>query len=169
MERIKRKIKIFWTEHGDPIKFYLIFFTIIILSLHGINWIFKQSKKTSRVENISKNDTKIEKVENTKYIELIEEFLQYNKEGKVDMAYNMLSEKCKENEYQTREKYVKEYYEHFYKDRETKVVGISEYEYEVRFYYNNLETGNTSNKEYISQTFEMEEEPVQAKIYIKKK
>ena len=57
MESIKRYIKIFFTEHGDPIKFYTILIVLIIVIVQSLNTIVKN--KNNKDNKIVVNSIKV--------------------------------------------------------------------------------------------------------------
>lgn len=173
MEMLRRKLKIFWTEHGNPILFYTLFIVIIILGVQGLNAlaIKKQEEKEESIKKnmAQKSVTKITKEEENAGKELIESFILYCKKGNIKQSYSLLSEKCKKEQYPTMNEFKEKYYNKMFdKNRDIEVEYGSEYIYKVIFYENNiLETGQLENSNKIAeQYYKIDSEIVEDKIYI---
>lgn len=167
MEFIKRRIKIFWLDHRDPILFYSIVIASIIIIVQFLNQIAIQKEKEEKNSYIS---TEVEKYK-TYSIEdqkLVESFINYCKETKIEDVYALLSNKCKEDLYPTINDFQKKYYNNIFNVKRTVRI---EYDYEkdlykITFYRDLLETGKLTDATNIVDYYKIEEEVIESKIYI---
>ena len=67
---LKSKMKIFWSEHRDPILFYII---IVVVLIKGLNRLAGNRLN----ENEANNEIEISFQENKENKKLIDEFLEY--------------------------------------------------------------------------------------------
>ena len=170
MEIFRRKIKVFWVEHGDPIKFYGIIIIAIILIVQGLNAIaVKQNEliEKERREEIEKNTVSVKIQENKNYTEIVESFIDYCKKGQIEKAYELISEDCKKNMYPTindfRIKYINEM---FIKNYDISVEYTDNNIYKIIFKQDILEAGSEKNRKAIEQYYKIETEELKSKIYI---
>ena len=169
MESIKRYIKIFFTEHGDPIKFYAILIVLIIVIVQSLNAIVKN--KNNRDNKIVFNTTKVESIDDKEIIKeqkkIIKEFIKNCQDNKIDEAYEMLSAECVKEHYQTKEKFYEEYYKKMFSiNKDIDIEYISEDTYEIKFYESILESGRIEDRKYISNTYKIVKDEENEKIYI---
>ena len=169
MESIKRYIKIFFTEHGDPIKFYTILIVLIIVIVQSLNAIVKN--KNNRDNKIVVNTTKVESIDDKEIIKeqkkIIEEFIKNCQDNKIDEAYEMLSVECVKEHYQTKEKFYEEYYKKMFSiNKDIDIEYISEDTYEIKFYESILESGRIEDRKYISNTYKIVIDEEIEKLYI---
>lgn len=167
MESIKRYIKIFFTEHGDPIKFYAILIVLIIVIVQSLNAIVKN--KNNRDNKIVVNTTKVESIDDKEIIKeqkkIIKEFIKNCQDNKIDEAYEMLSAECVKEHYQTKEKFYEEYYKKMFSvNKDIDIEYISEDTFEIKFYESILESGKIENRPYISNICKVLKE--EEKLYI---
>lgn len=167
MESLRRKIKIFWTEHGTPILFWGIVLVALIFSLKILNQIAINNTKTN--QNL-KDQVKQEEAykEDKENIELINIFLNYCKDGRIDEAYKLISESCKKDKYKTIEEFRDKYYYKFFSDNYEIQIDFNTNNnlYEIRFYKDILESGKVKNRNYITHYYMVQEEILDNKIYI---
>lgn len=165
MESIKRKIKIFWLEHSDPIIFYSGLIIGIILIVQFLNRLaIEKNENENKINNT--NAIIEESYNNSEDKGLIENFINYCKENKTQEAYELLSKKCKEESYQTYEIFISEYYNKvFNKKRTVEIIYEEEKQlYKINFYSDILESGGfTSN---IVDYYKIEQDIIENKIYI---
>ena len=169
MESIKRYIKIFFTEHGDPIKFYAILIVVTIVIVQSLNAIAKN--KNNRDNKIVVNTTKVESIEDKETIKeqkkIIKEFIKNCQNNKIDEAYEMLSAECVKEHYQTKEKFYEEYYKKMFSiNKDIDIEYISEDTYEIKFYESILESGRIEDRKYISNTYKIVRDEEIEKLYI---
>lgn len=168
MESIRRKIKIFWLEHRDPILFYSIVIAGIIVVVQLLN--------QTAILN-SEEDTKNNNIENEQYYdystsqedkELIEDFITYCKENNMEKAYSLISNKCKSDLYPTIKEFEEKYYNNrFYRKRTVQIDYQREKNiYVISFYPDLLESGKYIDSESIVDYFKIEQELLDRKINI---
>lgn len=166
---LKRKIKIFWVEHGDPILLSIILIAGVIIIVQGLNYMAVKRKKetNNNINNITEENVEIEKKTNENK-QLIERFIQYCDDGNIEDAYDLLSENCKIDLYPTKEEFINKYYEKMFNDkRDTEVEYIPEEDiYKIKFYDSILESGKVEGRNYISNECKIEKEVLESKIYI---
>ena len=172
MEQIRRKIKIFWLEHNGPIKLY----TLVIVGVIAVVQILDQiaieyNKYKESDSNIVVSQSAEDKKEIKKNIYLINTFIKYCAEEKVEGAYKLLSLDCKNDKYPTFEDFKSNYYNRiFNKKLDTEV----EYDektnlYKVIFYEDMLESGKIDDRGSIFQYYKIQQENQEKKIYINTK
>lgn len=169
MESIKRYIKIFFTEHGDPIKFYAILIVLIIVIVQSLNVIVKN--KNNRDNKIVVNTTKVESIDDKEIIKeqkkIIKKFIKNCQDNKIDEAYEMLSSECVKEHYQTKEKFYEEYYKKMFSiNKDIDIEYISEDTYEIKFYESILESGRIEDRKYISNIYKIVRDEEIEKLYI---
>lgn len=170
MEQLRRKIKIFWTEHGTPILFWVLVVVgvIIIVQLlnnYAIKKVEKQNASKRQIQNTTTQNSSYQG--NRDYTALVNQFLDYCKNGQVEQAYEMLSENCKKDLYPTQQEFENKYYKKlFTEQKDTEIIYTEEDKYEIRFYESILEAGSVENRKYITITCKVEEEILETKIYI---
>lgn len=169
MEELRRKIKILWTEHGIPILFWAIILVIVFAIIQLLNYNAMQNlEKGDRVEQ--KNTTAEPAIyrENEAYTKLINNFLEYCKNGNIQQAYEMLSENCKKDLYPTIDNFTSEYYNKLFKQQNDIKVeyNVEKDIYVIKFYEDILESGKLANRDYISDEYKIEREILEEKIYI---
>lgn len=168
MESLRRKIKIFWTEHGTPILFWALVVLGVIIIVQLLNNYAIQKNKNRNSTNVQTQNTiqQSNYSENKDYTALVNQFLNYCKNGQVEEAYEMLSENCKKDLYSTKQEFENKYYKKlFAEQKDTEMLHIEESNYEIRVYDSILETGSVENRKYTTATCKVEEEILGAKIY----
>ena len=101
---LDRKIKLFFVTYGRLLLYIIGAIAIFILFLRGLNdYAVQEYKKNeiSTVEVITK-----EKKEEEEYIS---EFINYCNAKKIQEAYNMLTDECRNERYNTIEKFKSQY------------------------------------------------------------
>lgn len=167
MENIKRKIKIFWVEHSDPILFYTILIVAVIAIVQILNQLAIQNSKKDINENNAQNEKVVYK-KDEKDVELIKKFVNYCKEEKIEQAYGLLSEKCKKELYPTIEDFTNKYYNKIFKQKrniEIKYENTNDL-YSITFVEDILEAGKIENRDNIKDHYKIEQEVIDKKIYI---
>ena len=91
MESIKRYIKIFFTEHGDPIKFYAILIVLIIVIVQSLNTIVKN--KNNKDNKIVVNSIKVESIDDKEIIKRINSEIDGSEYQLNKQYYNKENEK----------------------------------------------------------------------------
>ena len=171
MEKLRRRLKIFWTEHSGPILFYAMLIGAIILIVQGLNALAIQNNKKRQSESgvnttNTSNVVNIQEDENNK--ELINEFIEYCRDGQIEKAYGLLSENCKNNLYPTITDFTNTYYNKmFTKNYDTEVEYYSENIYKITFYQSMLETGQIENRNAVAEDYyKIDAEILEDKVYI---
>lgn len=147
---LKRTIRIFWLEHGNPILLVLIIAGILIFSSQALNS-YVRNKQESENEavmsmvNTATNEIEIfSEQEEQQNRSLVQKFIQYNENQQLEQAYEMLAKECKEKSYPTVQAFQEQYYKlYFAQSASTEVEKIQEGLYKITFYKGDaLETGN---------------------------
>ena len=179
MENIKRNIKLFWVSHSGPIKLAVLIIAGIILVLRGLDQLAveEQAKK----EKIRNQQILQEVKVNGQDIKVVEEFLNLCEKGYTIDAYNLLSQKCKNDKFPSLEEFQDNYFNKiflevdkngdYYKTFNKKLDIKVEYDslkdlYKVTFNESLLETGNIDNKSGIINYYSIDKEDSNKKIYI---
>lgn len=166
MESIKRRIKLFWLDHRDPILFYSMVIIGIILIVQLLNNIAIQKEEENN--SIIAEKQEVNNINTKEDNDLIESFINYCKENKIAEAYDLISKKCKEQLYPTVRDFEINYYnKRFNKKRTIEFIYEKEKDmYKVIFYPDILETGKYTNEGNISDYYLIEQEVIDRKIYI---
>ena len=169
MEELRRKIKIFWIEHGTPILFWTIAIIIVFAIIQLLNYNAEQQLKIeNRVNEQNISETQNIYKENSNYTKLINDFLQYCNSKQIEKAYEMLSENCKTELYPTIDDFSNSYYNIIFsqsRDIEVKYDSINDI-YQIVFYEDILESGKLENRDSITDYYKIEHEILEEKIYI---
>lgn len=165
MEKIRRKIKIFWMEHSDPIIFYTLIVFCIIFIVQILNKVAIEKQKDNNTTTYNENSA----VSNNSYSynkkdkETIQEFIEYCKKNEIENAYSLISNECKENLYPTINDFINNYYnKRFNQNYDIQTKYKLKNTYEIYFYENALESGKIEDRDYIKDHYQIIEE----KIYI---
>lgn len=170
MEKIRRALKIFWTEHGIPILFWTIVFVIVFVIIQLLNnYSIKQNEKNNntQVQSINIEQQNIYQ-ENEEYTTLINQFIECLENEQIEQAYVMLSENCKKDLYPTVEDFSTLYYNRIFnqnRDIELEYDATNDI-YQVIFYEDILESGKIENRDSIEDQYKIEKEILENKIYI---
>lgn len=160
---LKSKMKIFWSEHRDPILFYIIIIVGILLLIKGLNKLAGNRLN----ENEANNEIEISFQENKENKKLIDEFLQYCRNKQIEKAYDLISDKCKKEKYNTVSSFEKNYYNKIF--NQNKNIEIEKQEnntYKITFYNDMLETGKIDKENNIVDYYKIEDSIMESKIYI---
>ena len=160
---LKSKMKIFWSEHRDPILFYIIIIVGILLLIKGLNKLAGNRLN----ENEANNEIEISFQENKENKKLIDEFLQYCRNKQIEKAYDLISDKCKKEKYNTVSSFEKNYYNKIF--NQNKNIEIEKQEnntYKITFYNDMLETGKIDKENNIVDYYKIEDSIIESKIYI---
>lgn len=157
---LKSKMKIFWSEHRDPILFYII---IVVVLIKGLNRLAGNRLN----ENEANNEIEISFQENKENKKLIDEFLEYCRNKQIEKAYDLISDKCKKEKYNTVSNFEKNYYNKIF--NQNKNIEIEKQEnntYKITFYNDMLETGKIDKENNIVDYYKIEDSIMESKIYI---
>ena len=170
---LKSKIKIFWSEHRDPILFYLLLFIVIVLIVQGLNSIAKMMNieeneiNNNNINNQIGNEMIVTVKEDKTNRKLVEQFLDYCKNNKIEEAYNLISDECKEEKYKTLADFKANYYNKiFNKKRSVEVKKQKNNSYEVIFYEDMLETGKADENTSITDYYTIQDSIIEIKLNI---
>ncbi len=168
MEKLRRALKIYWTEHGTPILFWSIVIIAIIAIVQALNYytIQQNSRKNSTLQkNTSYQQIFKEDKTNT---ELVNQFLQYCTDKQIEMAYELLSENCKKELYPSIKDFSNLYYNKLFNSKHDIEVKYDSKRniYQIIFYEDILESGKIENRGTKISECEIQEGVVENKLYI---
>lgn len=170
MEILRRKIKVFWTEHGDSVLFYGGILIAIILVIQGLNSLaIKQNEYKNKVKEKEKieNTVKYNVAEKNNYTKLVNDFISLCKNNEIEKAYELLSERCKKNLYPSANDFNNKYYRSMFKqDYDINVKYQDDNIYIITFEESILKSGSTENRKKIEQYYKIEIEGLEEKIFI---
>lgn len=109
MEMFKRKIRLFFVSYGRLLAFVIGVIGIIIFGIQGLNSMAaKQNEKKYYSEEDYQRilEQQVEQELDKKYIS---QFIDYCNRKEIEQAYNMLSEKCKQEKYNTVKNFEEKY------------------------------------------------------------
>jgi len=166
---LKSKIEIFWSEHRDPILFYTIIIGAIIVITQCLNLVAKANIAQNQIaeENSNQIEVKTSPKEDIENKKLVEQFLEYCKNNKIEEAYNLISNECKEEKYKTLEDFKTDYYNKiFNKKRSIEVKKQKNNSYKVTFYEDMLETGEADESTSIVDYYTIQDSVIEIKLNI---
>lgn len=166
MESIRRKIKIFWLDHSDPIIFYSLVIIGTILIVQFFNKLAIEKNKEESMINITNTVIDQNYNYNIKDDFLIKDFINYCKQNETEKAYELLSIKCKEELYPTYEDFINNYYNKIFNQKRTIQTDYDSKKniYNIRFYTDILESGGFTSS--IDDYYKIEQDVLENKIYI---
>lgn len=156
MEKIKREIRLFFVSYGRLLLYIIGIIALIILAIQGLNqMVIEQSAKNNNNLNSYKIVTMEEKNEEIREKEYISKFINYCNEGKIESAYDMLSDRSKEEKYinieEFKSKYINEVFNIYICDYE--ILNINN-KYKVTLIQDMLFTGKNDSK--LEQTYQID-------------
>lgn len=169
MEKIRRSLKIFFATYGSLL-FQLI--AIIAAIILFIQWLNNQAieknkkeideqKKYQQEELVTNKEKELE-LEEKKYIE---EFIEKCNTGKIEEAYSMLADECKQEKYNNIDIFKNEYVNKvFVIDIEECLILRQNDNYIATLTQNALKTGRTDSK--IEEVYKIYNTVLERKIYI---
>lgn len=172
MENIKRSIRIFFTTFGGLLFQIIGIIAIVLFAIHGVNNLYKENTKTQELEESKLSEEvqiKKELLEKENENRLfISEFIDYCNENKIEEAYNMLSEECIKDKYQTIEKFEDEYVNKIFTYKKDYEIEIEDNLYKVTIMEGILQSGKIDNRNSITSSFTIEESVLEKKINIER-
>lgn len=172
MEEIRRNVKLFLVSY--KYLFFQIIGTIVIVLniIHGINNLYKENTKIEEPENSklsenvqAKNELLKKESENKL---LISNFIELCNKNKIEEAYSMLSERCIKEKYATMEKFKNEYIYKIFNYQKDYEIQIENNLYKVIIKEGILQTGKIDNRNSITTILYIEEDLSEKKIYIER-
>lgn len=162
MENIKRKIRLFFVSYGKLLFKIVGTILLIILIIQGLNQytiLQNKEKEQKMVETRNEREEKKKKkesIENDKII--ITQFINYCNNKDISKAYELISEKCKQEKYLTikdfDEKYINKI---FNKKRECQIFYQDDNTYKIFLLEDALQAGATENRNQIEDYYTVEE------------
>lgn len=166
MEYIRRKIKLFFVTYGGLLFGTIGVLVIVFITLRGVDYIYLESTK-SNLNELSQEEIEKEEQESEKIL-FISKFIDYCNGKQVEEAYNMLSEKCKIEKYNTIEKFKEEYINKIFTYKKEYKIEKENNLYKIEIIEGILETGNTENRKSIISYYRIEEDILEKTIYIER-
>lgn len=155
----------FWNQNRKGIISGIVVIVLLIMFIQFLNSIAREkNKSTNKENNISIEESELPtesiitgqkiSVETTKSnVSIIEEFVDKCNNNDIDGAYNLLTDRCKELLFPTKQDFIDKYYNNIFYEK--KSVGIEYYKndaknytYEVKYYNDVLSTGKASENNY---------------------
>ena len=132
MEKIKRKIKLFFVSYGRLLFEIIGGIALIIFIIQSLNQ-YTISQKKEIIKELEatqgereKEKKKTEDIQENK--DFISRFIDYCNDRNIEEAYNMLSDSCKQKQYTTIKKF---------KDKYINKIFDSKYDYEITLHEEN--------------------------------
>ncbi len=166
---LKSKIEIFWSEHRDPILFYTIIIGSIIVITQCLNLVAKANIAQNQIaeENSNQIEVKTSPKEDIENKKLVEQFLEYCKNNKIEEAYNLISDECKKEKYKTLADFKTNYYNKiFNKKRSVEIKKQKNNSYKVIFYEDMLEKGKADENTSITDYYTIQDSVIEIKLNI---
>lgn len=143
---------------NQNIRNIIITIIVVIFIIGGIqlfNYIAKQNKGNTNVVEYNEkrgqaysilSDTTVSKEKNEKNVDLIDKFIDYCNTGKIEEAYNLLTNECKELYYPTINEFIKNYYNRVFAEPKTYsvqswITASGSYTYKVKILDDMMATG----------------------------
>lgn len=168
----------YYNQNRKSIWLVIIAIIILIIAIQVINFIVKnniENTRNNRNEIIDKNDYRNnldisvlitdEEVQEEKEL-IVDQFIRYCNSGKVQDAYNLLTDDCKEKIFPTIEQFEKNYININFSN--TKLYSKQVFNgntYKIKLYENILSTGNISSN-YIEDYFTIKRIGIETKLNI---
>lgn len=172
MENIRRSISLFFATYGGLLFQIIGTIALILLALRGLDYLYKENNIDKLNENVVSEQEIALKEKATKKekenILFISEFLDYCNNKKIQEAYNMLSEKCITEKFQTIERFKKEYVEKIFTYKKDYKIEKIENLYKITILEGVLQSGKTENRDGIISYYEISENVLEKEIYIER-
>lgn len=168
MENIRRSIKLFFTIYGSFLFQIIGIILLILFGIRSVNYIYKENREKDINQNITSNYQKLDKEEleaEKEEIEIISEFLDNCNNNKIEEAYNMLSETCINNYYQTIDIF-KEYINKIFTHKKDYEIEKENDLYRITIIQGVLEAGSVENRDKEEFYYRIEENVLEKKIII---
>lgn len=154
----------FWNQNRKKIIIGIIAIVFLILLTQTLNEVAKQQKE-NRANQVKENKTipnlptqsiitgeKIDVSTTENNMEIIEKFVKYCNAGKIEEAYELLTQDCKEEQFPTLEDFKNNYYKLIFTEKKLYEAKnyrnfSGSYTYEVKFYNDVLSQGKVSTTE----------------------
>lgn len=172
MEKIRREIRLFWTRNGKLLLQIIGVIALIILVIQGLNqYTILQNKEKSKKMEATQEQRKQEQIQrkkNGEYKSLISTFINYCNNEKIDEAYNMLSETCKQEKYLTITNFKENYINKVFDRKKDCEITLQENNiFKIIFWEDLLQAGTIANRKQIEDYYMIEEDVLGNKtIYI---
>lgn len=164
---IKRNIRLFFVSYGKLLFEILFVIVLAILGLKLLNSRAEEQKtanttvNTEYKNNIEKNNTNEIKINK----ENIEVFIEYCKNNQTQKAYNMLSDNCKKEKYNSIDLFDKNYVQKYFNiDIEKYEIYTSKEKYIVVLKESAMSTGKQESTKELK--FDIESGILDSKIYV---
>ena len=161
---IKREVKLFWSSHSDAFLFYAIVLISIILIVQGLNKLAEQEQQNkeknvvqSEIVNEITNKITITEEDDNINKQIINEFINYCKEERIEEAYRLLANDCKNEKYPNIDSFKELYYNKIFDQKRNVEVDIVEDNiYKVTFLEDMLESGKIDDRNNIVDYYKIE-------------
>lgn len=163
MEKIRREIRLFCIRHGKSFFKIIGFIFAVIFVLQTLDNIAKQKKEREQPQ-IYMQQAKIQKeqkqkVKEAKDKQFILTFIEYCNDKKVVQAYELLSEECKYNKYQTIQEFEQKYINKVFNNKKDVEINIQENNiYKITFLKDLLQAGALENREELEDYYTIKED-----------
>ena len=161
MENIRRSIKLFFVTYGSLLFQIIGIIVVILFSIRGINSLYEKNATEKTVKNeLLQEETEKEqqiKEKEKEDISFISEFLNYCNNKKIEEAYNMLSEECIKDIYETIEKFENEYVNKIFTYKKEYKIEKENDLYKIIILDGVLESGSLENRKSVICYYEIEQ------------
>ncbi len=176
----------YYNKNRETLWFALLIAVIIVIMVHSIKWIMRSSNKEIKEDNViisntvvnrsiekskqsSISNTKVSDNDYKKQSSIIDKFIKFCNNGKVEEAYNLLTDECKENLYPTIEVFQNNYIKTVFSSYKTYTIqNYYEKTYTVRLLEDMLSTGKSNNGAAIQDYFTIVDNKLNINEYIRR-
>lgn len=176
----------YYNKNRETLWLALLIAVIVVVVVHSIRGLMNYSNKNAKEDNIIINNTVVNKtiekskqssISNTKVSDkdykkesgIIDRFINFCNTGKVEEAYNLLTDECKENLYPTIEVFQNNYIKTIFSSYKTYTIkNYYENTYTIRLLEDMLSTGKSNNGEAIQDYFTIVDSKLNINEYIRR-
>ena len=163
MEKIRRAIRLFWVRNSKSLFKIIGFIFAVIFVIQTLNNIAKEKNEQEQIQiNIRKEQVEkeqIKKEKESKDKEFILTFIDYCKNRNVIQAYELLTEECKNNKYQTIQDFEQKYINKIFNNPKDIEIDVQENNvYKITFLKDILQAGTLENRKELEDYYTVKED-----------
>ena len=147
----KRKIGLFFIDHGRQIVVIVAVITGIILAIQGLDYYYKIKNTNNNVTISEESKTTLPNIDiekNKENKKIINQFVNYCNDGNIEEAYQMISTNCKIEKFKDINTFKKNYIEKVFKiKQEIEISRMQDASYEITYTDDALLSGGKGKNE----------------------
>lgn len=147
----KRKIGLFFIDHGRQIVVIVAVITGIILAIQGLDYYYKIKNTNNNVTISEESKTTLPNIDiekNKENKKIINQFVNYCNDGNIEEAYQMISTNCKIEKFKDINTFKKNYIEKVFKiKQDIQISRMQDASYEITYTDDALLSGGKGKNE----------------------